>query len=153
MSGLHAGAVPAGPRAGVCTPDEPLLQAGDVALELCGVELRILCIELPPLRLGDAGQSKQPPIRGLRRIVCLLHLGAVTFLAHELHDRLKEVGILAQLSIQLVQALEVARTFVACIPHRPARHGIVFLLDEAAVILLVRPPPREGDVLASAVAQ
>ena len=55
MSGLHARTVPAGPGAGACTLDEPLLQGGDVALELCGVELRGLRIELQALRLGLAG--------------------------------------------------------------------------------------------------
>ena len=53
MSGWP-GAVPAGRGAGVCTMNEPLLQAGDVTFELCRVELRILGVEPQALRLGQA---------------------------------------------------------------------------------------------------
>src|SRR5437870_13208346 len=90
-------------------------------------------------------RAAQPLIRGLGRVISLLHLTAISFLAFEFHHRLKVVGVESQVTIEFVDQSQLLSSHQSLIADVPSHNRVVLLLHKTVVILAIGPRPPEGD--------
>ena len=109
-----------------------------------------------PRQLGELGRvglraRLQARKRRLRRAILATESTAHACFLHEFDRREPEVLPQAQVGIQRVEGLERRARVIAVIAHQLAHVRPVLLFDVRVVVLLVRPPARELNLLRLAV--
>src|SRR5438309_357184 len=80
-----------------------------------------------------------------------VEFGAVALFVAKLHGGLKEVHIEPECAVESIEGLAALVSFKARISHCLANDREILLLDEALVVLLVRPASTERDHLFLAI--
>lgn len=91
-------------------------------------------------------------IRCHRRIVATREVAAATDFLAQLHARLEEVGVKPQELIELFEQLDLVGLIVTVIADGGADDGVVFLLDEAVVVLAIGATAGKADVFGFTIA-
>src|ERR1700686_2978801 len=90
-------------------------------------------------------RAAQSLIRCLGRVISLLHLTAISFLAFEFHQRLKVVRIESQMPVEFVDQRQLFSTTQPLIADLPPHHGVVLLLYKTVVVLAIGARSRKSD--------
>src|ERR1700686_647343 len=90
-------------------------------------------------------RAAQSLIRCLGRVISLLHLTAITFLAFEFHQRLKIVRIEAQVTVETIDQRQLLCAQQALIADVAPHHGVVILLYKTVVVLAIGARSRKSD--------
>jgi len=132
--------------------EELSLEPVEFAFERDEVELFVLGGESMLDLLRQLGMVKEAAIGGFRIIVASRQLATGSDFFFELHDRLEEVGVNSQGLVELVQETQLRWGIVAVVTNGFADDGVVFLFDEAVVVLAIGATPGEGDAFSFTVA-
>src|SRR5713226_7147673 len=90
-------------------------------------------------------RAAQSLIRSLGRVIGLLHLTAISFLAFEFHHRLKIVGIQSQVTVEFIDQRQLLAAHQALIADEPPHNCVVLLLYKTVVVLTIRARAGESD--------
>ena len=85
--------------------------------------------------------------------VLLAYLAPNPRLLDQLRRWLEVVHVQPQHRVQLVERFKLGRCVVLAVTDRRSHDGVVLLLDEAVVVLAVRPASGERDLVLTAVAE
>ncbi len=87
----------------------------------------------------------------LRFIISFLHPAAYSLFGFELHGRQKEVSVEAQVTIEIVEQLQLLLSIKAAVTNGAADHRIILLFHKTVIIFAVRTRASEGKFLIPAV--
>ena len=130
---------------------QPLPVPVEIAEELDRVESSVGGGQCCSLLVGKGTGVQETLLRSLGGIVDLVDPGPLAGLGEQLHAGLKEVEVEAEDPVEPGHSAEGSLGREAIIPHQPADHTPVLLLDVSAGILLVGPGASESDLVALAV--